>query len=74
MKEYILYAVKIGRANWQEDLITTMTPENVKDKMPKAAAWARANGFDRLRLATIDLELDAPPVFGANLLEKPGKK
>ena len=65
-REYTLWAVKIGNANWQEDLITTMTPENIAEKMPKAAAWARANGFDRLRLAAMDL--DRMPVFGANLI------
>lgn len=66
MKEYTLYAVKIGAANWAEDLITVMTPAELESKLPRAAAWARANGFDRLRLAVVDLS--APPVFGANLL------
>lgn len=46
----ILWGVKIGDEDWDEHLIT----EN-SDAIEKASEWARRNGFDRLRIATIDL-------------------
>jgi hypothetical protein len=46
----ILFAVKIGAEDWEEQLIT-----EVEDKIPAASTWAIANGFDRLRVAEIDL-------------------
>ena len=51
----ILFAVKIGDEDWQEQLIT-----DAEDRIPAASEWARANGFDRLRVADID---DTPPDF-----------
>lgn len=50
MKTKILFAVRIGDEDWQEQLIT-----EVPERIPAAAEWARANGFDRLRIAEIDL-------------------
>lgn len=55
----ILFAVRIGAEDWQEQLITER-PERIA----KASAWALANGFDRLRIATI---ADGPPDFRATL-------
>ncbi len=51
----VLFAVKAGNADWQEELIT-----EDEDRIPLAAEWAKANGFDRLRVASID---DNPPDF-----------
>lgn len=45
----ILFAVKIGAEDWQEELITEVTA-----RIPAAKKWALANGFDRLRVASID--------------------
>ncbi len=52
----ILFAVRIGDADWQEELIT----EN-ESAIEQASKWALANGFDRLRIADIDLSI--PPDF-----------
>lgn len=55
----ILFAVKTGDEDWQEQLITEQ-----EDKIEAAKQWAKANGFDRLRVA--DVDLSKPPDF-ANL-------
>ena len=54
--ETVLYGVRVGAEDWQEEIITT-NPEAIE----QASAWAVANGFDRLRVAVISL--DAPPDF-----------
>ena len=51
----ILFAVKIGDADWQEQLITER-----EDRIPAAKQWAEANGFDRLRVITVSDEPEAP--------------
>lgn len=47
-----LWATRIGDEDWQEQLIT----EN-PDAIEPARAWAEANGFDRIRIAEIDLDM-----------------
>lgn len=46
----VLFAVKIGDEDWQEQLITER-----EEQIENASTWAKANGFDRLRVADIDL-------------------
>ena len=47
----VLWATKIGAADWQEQVITeTSDPA----KLEAAAQWAKANGFDRLRVLNLD--------------------
>jgi len=46
----ILYATEKNAPDWQEQLIT-----GVEGRIPDAKKWALANGFDRLRVAEIDL-------------------
>ncbi len=46
----ILFAVKIGNEDWQEQLITEQ-----EHLIEGASKWAIANGFDRLRVAEINL-------------------
>ena len=48
----ILWAVRDGNEDWEEELIT-----EVEDRIPAAVKWAKANGFDRLRIATVDLSV-----------------
>lgn len=55
-KVKILWGVRVGDEDWQEQLIT-----EDESKIPAAMAWARANGFDRLRVAVVDLS--KPPDF-----------
>lgn len=50
MTTQVLFAVRTGNEDWQEELIT-----EVPDKIAAASTWALANGFDRLRVATINL-------------------
>lgn len=52
----VLFATRVGAEDWQEQLIT-----EDESKIEAASAWAKANGFDRLRVATIDLS--EPPDF-----------
>ena len=63
MKTKVLWATKIGDADWMEQVITEHT-----ERIESASAWAKANGFDRLRVAEIDLGV--APSFGANMLRK----
>lgn len=57
----VLWAVKIGAPDWAEDVITEH-----EDQIEAASAWAKANGYDRLRVAEVDL--GSPPEFGRNLI------
>ncbi len=50
MKEKILWATRIGDADWKEELITNN--ETVFDAAKK---WAVENGFDRFRISELDL-------------------
>ena len=52
----VLFAVKIGDEPWREQLIT-----EVEERIESAKVWALANGFHKLRVATIDR--DTPPDF-----------
>jgi hypothetical protein len=60
MKVKILYATKIGEPEYAEQLIT-----EVESRIPDATRWATANGFDRIRVAEVDLE--AKPDFAATV-------
>jgi hypothetical protein len=51
----VLFAVKVGDEDWQEELIT-----ECEEKISAASEWAKKNGFDRLRIADIP---DGPPDF-----------
>lgn len=46
----VLFATKKGEPDYMEQLITEKS-EAIND----ASKWALVNGFDRLRIATIDL-------------------
>ena len=50
MFQSVLYATKIGKPDWYEEIIT-----DKKERIEQATAWALNNGFDRLRLAKINL-------------------
>lgn len=51
----VLFAVKKGDEDWQEQLITEQ-----EERIESAKAWADSNGFDRFRVAEI---ADGPPDF-----------
>jgi hypothetical protein len=53
----ILWAVKQGEPDWAEQIIT----EN-ESRFDEAKKWAEANGFDRFRIAEIDMS--KKPKFG----------
>ena len=48
--ERILYGTRKGAPAWQEEIIT-----NQEKRFDEAKAWAKRNGFDRFRVAEIDL-------------------
>lgn len=55
--ETVLYGLRVGAEDWQEELITTNPL-----KIEEATAWAKTQGFDRFRVAHIDLS--QKPDFG----------
>ncbi len=57
----VLFATHINDPDWKEQLIT-----EVESSIPAAKKWAEDNGFNRLRVAEIDL--DNPPVFDLTLI------
>tara|TARA_R110000772_G_scaffold46279_5_gene105698 strand:+ start:1484 stop:1666 length:183 start_codon:yes stop_codon:yes gene_type:complete len=46
----ILWAVKIGNPDWQEEIITEQ-----QDRIEKAKIWAKENGYHKFRTSGIDL-------------------
>jgi len=56
--EYVLWGTKKGDEDWEEQLIATAdtTPEG-KAKLEKAKAWAKQQGFDRLRVSQNDANI-----------------
>ena len=56
MKEQVLYGTRKGDEDWQEEIIST-NPEAFNE----AQAWATEQGFNRFRIAEIDLS--TPPDF-----------
>lgn len=51
----VLFAVRVGNEDWQEELIT-----ECEERIPAAKEWAKTHGFDRFRVAEID---DKAPDF-----------
>lgn len=50
MIERILYGTRKGAPAWKEEIIT-----NQQKRFAEAKTWAKRNGFDRFRVAIIDL-------------------
>jgi hypothetical protein len=63
----ILFAVRKGEPDYMEELITEQ-----EERIEKAKKWAIENGFDRLRVATIDEE--SPPDFTKAIAPAPSPK
>jgi hypothetical protein len=66
MDTKVLFAVRIGDEDWQEQVIT-----EVPERIEAASEWARNNGFDRLRVATISDEF---PDFAATINQRKRKR
>ncbi len=60
MEERILWGIRQGEPDWAVEVIS----EKESD-FPAAAAWALANGFDRLIVREVDLS--QAPDFGATV-------
>jgi hypothetical protein len=65
--ETILWGVRVGDEDWQEQIITT--DEN---QIEAAKEWASNNGFDRFRVAKIDLGVKPDFVSTLNIFEMGG--
>ena len=52
----VLFGVRKGNESWQEEVISEH-----EDRFDAAKKWATENGFDRLRIA--DIDLTTPPDF-----------
>jgi hypothetical protein len=60
MIETILYGCKIGEPNYMEEILYHCKGYTNKEKlMTKGREWAKANGYDRLRITEINL-MDKP--------------
>ena len=66
--EKILYGIRIGEEDYQEEILTTN-----EEKIEDAKKWARANGFDRFRIAEFNME-EKPDFIGAIQGKKRNKK
>lgn len=61
-KETLLYGCKIGEPNYMEEVLYECKGYvNKEELMTKGQEWASKNGYDRLRIAVIDLS--TPPDF-----------
>lgn len=56
----VLWGVRIGRPDWDEEILTTHA-----ERIDDAKSWATAQGFDRFRV--VDIDLSRPPNFAATL-------
>ena len=64
--EYVLYATKIGAENWEEEIIAVDTkPLASKAQLEEVKQILATKGFDRVRVAAIDLSI--PPNFAKTL-------
>ena len=62
MKNTLLYGCKIDAPNYMEEILYECKGYVNKDELiKKGEAWAKQNGYDRLRIAEIDLSI--PPNF-----------
>ena len=62
-KTTLVYACKIGDADYMEEILFQQDGYVNKDELlQKATAWAKNNGYDRVRVHVIDL--NTPPNFG----------
>jgi len=52
-KEYTVWGTKIGDEEWQEQLLTETTD---LAHVEKCKVWAKANGFDRIRVSIFNWE------------------
>ncbi len=59
----ILWATKIGAPTEDEQLIT-----EVESRIPAAMEWAKKNGFDRFRIA--DMDMNEKPDFTKTINKK----
>ena len=59
MKRQVLWAVKNGLPNWEEEIITTH-----EDRIQDAIKWAKLHGYGRFRVSSVDLNT-LPDFVGA---------
>jgi len=52
-KEYTVWGTKIGDQEWQEQMLTETTD---LARVEKCKVWAKANGFDRIRVSIFNWE------------------
>jgi hypothetical protein len=71
--EYVYYATKIGDPDWKEIIAISGRPEKLTpDQLAKVKAAMKKDGYDRLRMAKIDLS--TAPNFGGTVRRNPAKR
>lgn len=56
MIETLLYGCKIGEPDYMEEILYQCKGYvNQKDLISTGSAWAKKNGYDRLRISIVDL-------------------
>lgn len=48
----VLFATRVNQPDWEEQLIT-----EYEERIPAAIEWAKNNGFDRIRIAVLDMSI-----------------
>ena len=58
MTETILWGTKIGAADWEEEILYQCKGYvNKEEVMKRGQEWAAVNGYDRLRIAVLDMSV-----------------
>lgn len=71
--EYVYYATKIGDPDWKEVIAISGRPEKLTpERLAKVKAAMKKDGYDRLRMAKIDLS--TAPDFGGSVRRNPAAK
>jgi len=66
--EYVLYGTKVGKKDWEEEILAVKPFEF--EITPKLLALTKRDGYDRLRVAKIDLS--TPPDFRKTIKKADG--
>jgi len=65
MEETLMYATKINEPDYMEELVYECKGyTNMKQLKERGVKWAKNNGYNRVRVTTIDLSL-APDFIGS---------
>jgi len=56
-KETVVWATKVGEESWQEEVVYGGGKLLTEGQLSDCKEWCKANGFDRIRVKTLDLSV-----------------